>query len=143
MTCDEQAACGRETTALTGEHDLIVEGRQVDQVFLPGEPLVVSHAEYRLENMASHATTCTIQSCHFIENGTTIPLGVFHIYAGDLLPEKVIVIPPKSDLNIRVTFPFHDVHVGVNFRYAVQLNLECGDRLYIATSRLNIIQEKP
>jgi hypothetical protein len=123
-------------------NDLIVDGKHVDHIFLPGEPLVVSHAEYRLENRASHARVCNIESCHFIENGADIPLSVFHVYTGNLLLEEVVVIPPTSHLDIRVTFPSREVHVGVNFRYAVQLSLECDGRRYEATSKLNIIREK-
>jgi hypothetical protein len=127
---------------LTGEDNFIVDGKQVDRIFLPGEPLVVSHAEYRLENKAPHDRTCNIESCHFIENGTAIPLSAFHLYTGDLSLEKVFVIPPASHLDLRLKFPFREVHVGVHFRYAVQLGLECDGRRYAATSTLNIIQEQ-
>ena len=124
------------------ENDLIVEGKQVDYIFFPGEPRMVSHAEYRFENRTLQTKTCTINSCHFIENDKATPLNVFYMYAGDLLLEKVITIPPTSDLNIRVTFAFREVYVGINFRYAVQLNLEYDGRQYDVISKLNIIQEK-
>jgi hypothetical protein len=127
---------------LAGEDDLIVDGKQVDRIFLPGEPLVVSQAEYRLENKASHARTCSIESCHFIENGAAAPLSVFHVYAGDRSLDDMVVIPPRSHLDLRVKFPFREVHVGVNSRYAVQLGLECDGRRYEAISALNIVQEK-
>lgn len=124
------------------ENGLIIEGRQVDYIFFPGEPRVVSHAEYRFVNRTAQAKTCAVNSCYFIDNDKAIPLSVFYIYAGDLLLEKVITIPPASDLNIRVTFPFYKVSVGIKFRYAVQLNLECDSRQYDVISKLNIIQEK-
>jgi len=130
-------------TPLTGENALIVEGKQVDYTFLPGEPLVVSHAEYRLGNRSPNPATCSIASCQFIENGAEETLPVFHVYAGDRSLDRVVVIPPAADLDIRVTFPFREAHVGVRFTYAVRLTLECEDRWYAATSRLNIVQEKP
>lgn len=127
---------------MIGENELIVEGKQVDHIFFPGDPLMVSQAEYRFKNRSLQAKTCAINSCYFIDNDMAIPLSLFYIYAGDLLLEKVITIPPTSDLNIRVTFPFREVFVGINFRYGVQLNLECDGRQYEVISKLNIIQEK-
>jgi hypothetical protein len=127
-------------TAMT--HDFTVEGRPVEYVFFPGDPLVASRAEYRLVNTASGARACKPLSCHFVENGTAIPLATFYVYAGDALLEKGIVVPPAASLDITVTFPFREVHVGLNFRYAVRLTLECDARRYEATSTLTLVQEK-
>jgi len=124
------------------ENDLIIEGKLVDYTFLPGEPLVVSHGEYRIANETSLAQTCAILSCHFWDNDKVVPLGVFYVYVGDREFEKVITLPSKSELDIRVTFPYREVHVGINFRYGVQIYLECRDRQYNVTSKLNITQEK-
>lgn len=133
---------GGESSPLTKQSDFIVEGRPVEYVFFPGDALVVSHAEYRLENRALHARQCNVDSCQFMENGMAVPIGIFHVYAGESLVEKAITIPPASSLNVKITFPFREVHVGINFRYAVQLNLECDDRKYEAVSKLAVIQEK-
>jgi len=134
------AQARKEVSEVIEENDLIVEGRQVDYIFFPGEPLVVSHGEYRFENKTSQVETCTINSCHFVENGVAVPLSVFYVYAGNTLLERVVSVAPASELEFRVTFPFREVNVRGS--YEVRLNVECQGKQYDAASKLNIIQER-
>ncbi|MFL6211743.1 MAG: hypothetical protein ACJ74W_23045 [Pyrinomonadaceae bacterium] len=125
------------------ENELIVEGEQVEYIFFPGDPLVVSHGQFRFKNESAGAKTCTINSCQFVENDAAVPLDVFHGYAGDTLIKGAVNVPPKSELSIRITFPFREVHVGVRFRYEVRVSVACEGKQYDATSKLNVILEKP
>jgi len=127
---------------MAGDNDLLVDGKQVDYIFFPGEPLVVSHGKYCFENRTSKIKVCTINSCHFLINENAVPIHVFSIYTGDRLIDKVLPIPPASRLEIRVTIPFTEVRIGFKFTYGVRLNLECDGIQYDVTSNLNIIQEK-
>lgn len=134
---------GREMTSLIKENDLIVEGKQVEYNFFPGESLMVSHGEYRFGNQTPEVKACTIISCQFVENDAATPLDAFNVYAGDTLIEGAVNIPPASESDIRVTFPFREVWRGGRFEYGVRLRVECEGKQYDAISKLNIILEKP
>jgi hypothetical protein len=122
---------------------LIVQGKEVEYIFFPGESPVVSHGEFRFENRASQPKSCLITACYFVENEREIPLDEFYLYSDDFALEKEFTIPPRSSLDIRVTFPFQDVHVGVRFRYGVHITCLCDGKQYDAFSQLNLIQELP
>jgi len=133
---------GPERKRVTERNELVLVGQTVEYVFLPGEPVFVSHAEFKLTNPDLAPATCTVVSCEFVENGRAAPLDVVHLYTDDRSLGRVIGIPAASDLDLRVTFPFREAHIGPNFTYAVVLKLECGGRRFEATCRLNVTQEK-
>jgi hypothetical protein len=124
------------------ENDLVVVGKDVDNIFFPEETLFVSQAEYRFENRTRQIKTIIINSCYFMDNGKPTPVNVFHVYLGDLIIKKVFNVLPNSSLDIRITFPFREVNVGPKFKYGVQLNLECDGNRFSAISNLNIIKEE-
>lgn len=133
---------GTERLPVTTEQDVTVVGQPVDYRFFPGEALVVSHGEFRLENRAARSRTCRLLSCAFVDDGVTDLLPAFHVYAGDRSLPKVLTIPPATALDVRVTFAFRPVHVGIRFNYAVRLSLECEGHVFEASSVLHISQEQ-
>lgn len=129
---------------MAGDGDPVtVEGKQTDYTFFPGEPLLVSHGSFRFLNKATRTANCVIASCNFVENDRVFPLTDFHVYAGDILIGRTVSIPPASDVDVRVTFPARQVHVGTRFRYAVQLEVDCEGGKHNVASHLSLTQEKP
>ena len=126
---------------MTAETDLIAEGKPVDYIFFPGDPLFVSHGEFRLENRTARAMICLVHSAHFVDNDTRIPLDIFHLYAGDRPLGKQISIAPASELNFRIAFPARAVSAGVKLKYGVRLSLQCNGGGREVTSKLNVIRE--
>jgi len=127
---------------LADGNGVVIEGRQVDYIFLRGEPWLVAHGEFRLQNRTAHPETCTIQACHIRENDKIVPLEIFWIYCGETLLERSVALPSGAALDIRVTFAPRAVYIRYGSQCEVRLAVECGGRQYDAVSRLNIIQEK-
>ena len=130
-------------TLTANNNALIVQGKEVEYIFFPGERPVVSHGEFRFENHASQQISCLMTACYFVENESEILLDEFHLYSEDSSLEKEFPIPPRSSLDIRVTFPFQDVHIGVRFKYGVHITCLCDGKEYDGFSEINLIQEMP
>jgi len=124
-------------------NDVIVMGKPADYAFFPGEALFVSRSSFVFTNKRPKTVACEIVSCSFIENDSAMLLDDFYVYAGDESLGHTVSLPPLSEMEVQVTFPFRPVHVGGRFRYAVQIDVVCDGRRHTATSNLDLTQERP
>lgn len=120
--------------------DLIVEGLDVESSVFPGEAAYASSAEFRVRNNGP-AALVAITSVEFAANGRAFPITAWHVYAGDRELQGGIRIPSDSELLLRITFPFIEVHAGSTDSYRVTTMFSTGAEEYTAVSHLRFIQE--
>src|SRR4051794_23196760 len=105
--CEELGAVRERDSQLSSEAILAITGKRVTYTFFPGDPLFVSHGEFRVENRSSRVTTCVVTSCAFGEIGRvlSIRLDDIYLYTDDRKLSKTLTIAPLEGLDFRVTFP--------------------------------------